>query len=90
MNWICLPLSRSLEYVWTSNQISPFCPQTWSHQEQSYTSGSVATDFHEHDDFFVENERDLDGMKTRICTVPKRAGNPWFTGELHDTDFFVR
>lgn len=82
INWIRLPLSRSLERVWISNQISPFCPQSWFHQEQSYTSCSVAKDLDEHADFFVENERDLGGMKTRICTVPKRVGNPWFTGEL--------
>jgi len=49
----------------------------------------VATDFDEHDDFFVENERDLDGMKTRICTVPKRVGNPCFDGELHYPGFLA-
>ena len=79
MNWIRLPLSRFLERVWISNQISPFCPQTWFRQEQLCTSRSVATDLDEHDDFFVENERDLGGTKTRICTVPKRVGNPCFT-----------
>ena len=50
----------------------------------------MAMDFDEHDDFSVENERDLDDMKTRICTVPKRAGNPCFTGESYDRGFQVR
>ena len=49
----------------------------------------MATDFGEHDDFSVGNERDLDGMKTRMCTVPKRVGNPCFTGEFHDPGFLA-
>lgn len=54
-----------------------------------YIFGSVVMDFYEYDDFFVENECDLDGMKIRICIVFKCVGNLWFIGELYDISFFV-
>ena len=43
----------------------------------------MATDVDEHGDFSVENERDLDDMKTKMYTVPKRVENPCFTVEFH-------